>query len=244
MLEALDASLSQFAPHLVIVTGDLTQRAHASQFRRAREFLDGLSFPRLVVPGNHDIAPLYRPLQRVLWPYARYQRFITRELDPVWHDEELLVLGLSSVRRWRWKDGALSTSQLDGLVTAAQRHPGRLRILAAHHPVVRASTTRPTRRLSRDDPLSSALGAADIGICLSGHLHKSYSGLHELGSVLAVHASTATSTRLRGQANAYNQLSIDGDAVRIDAIAWNGSGFACLTSDGYERVGRIWRRSG
>lgn len=242
VLDELDASLAQFAPHLVIVTGDLTQRAHERQFRRAREFLDRLPFARLVVPGNHDIAPLYQPLQRVLWPYARYQRFITRELDPVWHDDELLVLGLSSVQPWRWKEGTVSTRQLDWMVTSAQLHPRQLRIVAAHHPMVRACTTRPTRRLRRHDSLVSALGAAGIGICLSGHLHRSYSGLDEPGSVLAVHASTATSTRLRGQANAYNQLTIDGQAVQVDAIAWDGRSFERLTSDHYERLGGMWQQ--
>jgi 3',5'-cyclic AMP phosphodiesterase CpdA len=242
VLDELDASLAKFAPHLVIVTGDLTQRARSSQFRRARDFLDRLPFARVVVPGNHDIAPLYQPLERVLWPYARYRRFITHELDHVWHDDELLVLGLSSVQPWRWKEGTVSERQLDWMVTAAQRHPRQVRILAAHHPMVRASTARPTRRLHRHDSLVSALDTAGIGICLSGHLHKSYSGLDEPGSVLAVHASTATSTRLRGQANAYNQLTIDGQTVQVDAVAWNGRGFQRLTSDRYERLGGIWQQ--
>lgn len=241
--DELHASLAHFAPHLLIVTGDLTQRAHERQFRRARDFLDRLPFARLVVPGNHDIAPLYRPLQRVFRPYARYQRFITGQLDHIWHDEELLVLGLSSVQPWRWKEGTLSTGQLEWMVACAQRHPRQLRILAAHHPMVRASTTRPTQRGRRHDALTAALGAAGIGICLSGHLHRSYSGLDEPGSVLAVHASTATSTRLRGQANAYNQLTIDGQAVRVDAVAWDGRGFERLTSDRYERLGGIWRQA-
>jgi 3',5'-cyclic AMP phosphodiesterase CpdA len=242
VLDELHESLAQFAPDLLIVTGDLTQRAREKQFRRARDFFDRLPFARLVVPGNHDIAPLYQPLRRVLWPYARYQRFISRELDHVWQDKELLVLGLSSVQPWRWKEGTVSTGQLEWMVAAAQRHPRQLRILAAHHPMVRASTTRPIRKLRRHDSLSSALEAAGIGICLSGHLHRSYSGPNEPGSVLAVHASTATSTRLRGQANAYNQLTIDGQAVQVDAVAWNGRGFEPLTSDRYERVDGLWQQ--
>lgn len=243
VLEELEASLAEFAPHVVIVTGDLTQRAREQQFRGARAFLERLPFPRLVVPGNHDIAPLHRPLERILSPYARYRRFINKELDHVWHDEELLVLGLSSVQPWRWKEGTVSTRQLDWIVASAKHHPRQHSILAAHHPMVRASTTRPTRLLRRHHPLASALDAAGVGICLSGHLHTSFSGLDEPGSVLAVHASTATSTRLRGQANAYNQLTIDGQAVQVDAVAWDGRRFEHLTSDHYERVGGIWQPS-
>ena len=245
LLTELGSSLMRFAPHLVIVTGDLTQRARSSQFRRARRFLDDLPFARLVVPGNHDIEPMYRPLQRALAPYARYKRFITPELSPVWHDDGLLVLGLSSVQPWRWKEGTISVQQLHQIRETARLYPSALRILAAHHPVVQAATTRPTRRLRRHDELFAVLKAADIGVCLSGHLHQSFSGLainplEQPRSVLAIHASTATSTRLRGYANAYNQLTIDGSMLQVDATAWNGRAFEQLSRARYERRDGIW----
>ena len=60
---ALEEELDQFNPDLIVVTGDLTQRARRQQFEQARNFLDSLPFARLVVPGNHDIAPLYSPLR-------------------------------------------------------------------------------------------------------------------------------------------------------------------------------------
>ena len=63
------------APDLVAVSGDFTQRARASQFAEARDFLHALPVPRLVVPGNHDV-PLYDVARRFLRPLARYQRFI------------------------------------------------------------------------------------------------------------------------------------------------------------------------
>jgi len=245
VLSELGSSLMAFAPHLVIVTGDLTQRARSSQFRCARRFLDELPFARLVVPGNHDIEPVYRPLHRVLAPYSLYKRFITPELCPVWHDDGLLVLGLSSVQPWRWKEGTVSLQQLEQIKETARRYPSTLRILAAHHPVVQAATSRPTRRLRYHDELFSVLESADIGVCLSGHLHRSFSGLatHPLEqprSVLAIHASTATSTRLRGHANAYNQLTIDGSTLQVDATAWDGRAFEQLSRERYERRQGIW----
>jgi 3',5'-cyclic AMP phosphodiesterase CpdA len=248
VLTELGSSLTLFAPHLVVVTGDLTQRARSSQFRCARRFLDELPFARLVVPGNHDIEPMYRPLHRVLAPYSRYKRFITPELCPVWHDDGLLVMGLSSVQPWRWKEGSVSPQQLEQVKETARRYPSTLRILAAHHPVVQAATTRPTRRLRRHDQLFSVLEAADIGVCLSGHLHQSFSGvainaLEQPRSVLAIHASTATSTRLRGHANAYNQLTIEGTTLRVDATAWDGRSFEQLSQVRYERRQGIWHTS-
>ncbi|HVL55812.1 MAG TPA: metallophosphoesterase, partial [Burkholderiaceae bacterium] len=49
---------ARLRPDLIAVSGDLTQRARASQFRSARQFLDLLPGPKIVVPGNHDV-PLY-----------------------------------------------------------------------------------------------------------------------------------------------------------------------------------------
>jgi 3',5'-cyclic AMP phosphodiesterase CpdA len=245
VLEQLGASVRAFDPHLVVVTGDLTQRARAGQFQSARRFLDSLPSPQLIIPGNHDIAPLYEPLHRVLSPYARYQRYITRELDGAFYDDELLVMALSSVQPFRWKEGTISRRQLDWIGECSQRCPTQLHILAAHHPLVEAHTERPTRRLRRHSALMSVLDSADIAVCLSGHLHTSFSGLavtplDEAGSVLAVHASTATSRRLRGHRNAYNQLTLEGARLRVDAVAFDGASVQRLASSAYERHAGVW----
>jgi 3',5'-cyclic AMP phosphodiesterase CpdA len=245
VLEELGASVREFSPDLVVVTGDLTQRAHPEQFESARRFLDSLAFPQLIIPGNHDIAPLYKPLERLFLPYSRYQRFIRQELDGAFYDDELLVLAFSSVQPFRWKEGTVSRRQLEWISEYTQRFPTQLRMLAAHHPLVQAETTRPTRRLRRHSALMSVLDQADIAVCLSGHLHTSFSGLavtplDEAGSVLAVHASTATSTRLRGHANAYNRLTLNAPLLRIDAVAFDGSTFRTVATTAYERKAGVW----
>lgn len=246
VLEQLGRSVRAFEPHLIVVTGDLTQRAHERQFQAARRFLDTLPSPQLIIPGNHDIAPLYRPLQRVFRPFSRYHRYITRELDRAFYDDELLVLALSSVQPLRWKEGTISYRQLEWIAEYAQRFPAQLRILAAHHPLVEAQTEAPTRRLRRHSALMRVLDTADIAVCLSGHLHQSFSGLavtplDEAGSVLAVHASTATSRRLRGHQNAYNQLTLDGPRLRVDAVAFDGRTFQALACSTYQREGGVWQ---
>ena len=51
---ALDLAAAQ-APDLVVLSGDITQRARRRQFAAARAFIERLSLPVLAVPGNHDI---------------------------------------------------------------------------------------------------------------------------------------------------------------------------------------------
>ena len=83
ILEILRRRLLALAPNLVVVSGDLTQRAKPEQFREARAFLDTLPKPQIVVPGNHDV-PLYNVFLRFLCPLGRYKRFITADLQPTY----------------------------------------------------------------------------------------------------------------------------------------------------------------
>src|SRR5690242_14627277 len=75
VIESLLVSLAQHGPDLVVVSGDLTQRARMSEFTQARRFLDRIAEPKLVVPGNHDL-PLYNIAARLVRPLRNYNRFI------------------------------------------------------------------------------------------------------------------------------------------------------------------------
>ena len=111
VLDALHRRLWQVKPDLVVVSGDLTQRARARQFRAARAFLDTLPTPQLVVPGNHDV-PLYNVFARFLAPLAGYRRFVADEVDPSFVDDEIAVVGINTARSFTWKGGGVSEAQL------------------------------------------------------------------------------------------------------------------------------------
>src|SRR5690242_8820177 len=88
VVDALLSDLKEQSPSLVIVSGDLTQRARRSQFMLAREFLSSLPMPYMVIPGNHDI-PNFNLLVRFTDPYHHYKRYISGDLCPYHQDEEL-----------------------------------------------------------------------------------------------------------------------------------------------------------
>src|ERR1700680_3060115 len=90
-------AIQAIAPDLIAVSGDLTQRARRSEFVQARDFLQALPFPKIIVPGNHDV-PLYNIVARFLSPLAGYRRYIAHDLKPVFADEEMIVVGLNSAR--------------------------------------------------------------------------------------------------------------------------------------------------
>src|SRR6478672_294522 len=90
IVETLTANINEINPDIVVVSGDLTQRARSAQFIEARQFLDKLPKPQIVVPGNHDI-PLHNVFARFLSPLEKYKKYITDDLEPFYADTEIAV---------------------------------------------------------------------------------------------------------------------------------------------------------
>ena len=97
LLEPLRRTVCSLNPSVLVVSGDLTQRARASQFEAARAFLDTLPKPQIVVPGNHDV-PLYNVFARFFGGLSRYRRYMSRDLEPTYIDEEIAVTTLPVLR--------------------------------------------------------------------------------------------------------------------------------------------------
>ena len=114
-IEPLASAITRRSPDLLAVSGDLTQRARRREFAAARSFLDALPFPRLVIPGNHDV-PLHNVFTRFLTPLARYRRAITDDLSPVHRDDEMIVVGVNTARSWTWGEGRINAKQVDDVV--------------------------------------------------------------------------------------------------------------------------------
>src|SRR5687767_13962420 len=94
VVQALSELAGVQAPDLVVLSGDITQRARRGQFDSARRFVDSLKVSAtLVIPGNHHI-PLFNLLARLWAPYANYARAFGEDLEPTYETEDLLVIGV------------------------------------------------------------------------------------------------------------------------------------------------------
>lgn len=249
--EPLLAAVGAARPDLVVVSGDLTQRARVWQFRQARGFLDRLAAPVLVVPGNHDV-PLDNPILRAFAPWTRYRRWISEDLEPSYGDDELVVAGLNTVTPRAWQRGRVKEEQVARLCAAFGRSRGadRTRIVVGHHPFaqapddVRKAPTRGARRaLTR-------LAACGADIFLTGHLHTWQAGpsghaVVAVPDVLLVQAGTGLSDRLRNEVNSFNVLRISPRSVaveRIEHIASKGV-FNAAQREIFSRGANGWSRS-
>jgi 3',5'-cyclic AMP phosphodiesterase CpdA len=230
-------------PTLVAISGDLTQRARRDQFKCARAFLDELTVPYVVVPGNHDI-PLYDVFHRFFDPIGRYKRYITDDLTPLWADDDLMVAGIDTAHSFTIKDGIVRQRQLEAVCEQFERYPKRWKIVVAHHPFVVPAQVADRYKVDGADEAMRRLEAACVDLVLTGHLHVSYARSvdaagyrNEARTVLGVNAGTCISNRHRGEPNSYNKLEVEGDVISIVNRQWNGTQFV----DGPEKAYRHGR---
>ncbi|HLV19471.1 MAG TPA: metallophosphoesterase [Polyangiaceae bacterium] len=231
---------------LVVVSGDLTQRARPWQFAQARAFLDRLPEPRLMVPGNHDIAPFHRPLERLLDPFGAYRRYIAAETEPLFVDDEIAVLGVNTARAHLLREGRISSRQLDVIRARFSGSAKRTKIVVTHHPFIPLPIAGRTNIVGHARRALEALEECGVELLLAGHLHHAFSAdvVHHHStikrSMLVAQATTTTSTRLRSDPNAYNLIELGDDQVTITVRAFAAGRFDTVRVDRYLRNGHRW----
>jgi len=246
--EALVEDIQSHAPGLLAISGDLTQRARARQFRAAREYLRKFAAPKIIVPGNHDV-PLYDVFRRFLAPYGRYRKFMSDELNPVFEDEEIVLLGVNTARSLTWKSGRISCEQIRAM-EASLKSAGdeRFKVVMTHHPFI----PPPGDEVSGIDLVGRAakaipvMDAGEVDLLLAGHLHVGYNGdvrTYYPGtrrSMIVVQAGTAISKRRRNEPNGYNLLRLDRKQIHIEVRTWDSDKFTATKTVFYTLRRNEW----
>lgn len=216
VLEALATLAHQHRPDLVVLSGDITQRARAAQFRAARSFVDRLGAPVLAVPGNHDI-PLLDLWTRLRNPYGRYSTAFGKDLEPLHRSHDLLVAGVNTTRPGRHKHGEVSASQIDCVARIIERSkPTQLRVVVVHQPVAVTRAEDVTNLLRGHEAALQCWAEAGADVVMGGHIHLPFViALQGLARpIWAVQAGTAISSRVReGVPNSVNLLRWGADAA-------------------------------
>ncbi|MEO7497021.1 MAG: metallophosphoesterase [Massilia sp.] len=248
LLEPLRALVARLAPDVVVVSGDLTQRAKSEEFEAARAWLDTLPGPQIIVPGNHDIS-LYNVFRRFVQPLERYKRYISDDLEPMFVDEEIAVLGVNTARSLTFKDGRVNHEQIDEIrLQMARLEPDVTRIIVTHHPFDLPHNEDDDDLVDRAPMAMRAFAESGVDLLLSGHMHTSHAGntaeryrISEYAA-LVVQAGTATSTRGRGEVNSFNVVRVEKEQVEVDRYGWDvlSASFSVLKTDTFYRRGNVW----
>ncbi len=242
VVEALVRFAARERPDLLVLSGDITQRATHAQFSAARAFVDRLGIAtQIAIPGNHDI-PLLNIAMRAFTPYARFQRAFGDELEPVLDAPHWLVVTVKTTRRRRHNEGEISATQRDRVAArlrAARRE--QLRVVVTHQPVA-VYRERDAHDLVHGHAEAIAQwSAAGADLILGGHIHLPYVVKLDLRGdatqrTWAVQAGTAVSSRLRHEANNSVNLIRQRDHAsaprRCDVERWDYA----PASDSFERV--------
>ncbi len=257
-IEPMLAAIRAVNPNLIIISGDFTQRARVSEYKDAAEFLKNLEHPHLVIPGNHDIRPLFSPIARIADPFDRYKQYISENLEPGYVDSEVAIASVNTVRSHAIKDGRVNKSQINRLARWFKRVDGdRLKIVVTHHPFDmpfvhktenKDYTYKKSRLARRAEMAIKTLATVGIDIYLSGHYHQSSAGetAHrykiEDYSAISVRAGTV-SMRQRGEEQSFNLIFTDKKTVRIDTYIFDDvkKVFDLCTSKVFVKTGKQWK---
>jgi 3',5'-cyclic AMP phosphodiesterase CpdA len=210
VVEALVRLAQALKPQLVVLSGDITQRATVAQFAAARAFVQRLpAAPLLAIPGNHDI-PLFDVFSRAWRPYARYGAAFGA-LEGEWQSEALLVIALNTTRPWRHRDGEVSAAQIERVANRVAAAPeSQIRVVVVHQPLATLREEDREHRLHNRSAAARRWAQAGVDIVLGGHIHFPY--VVPLGSrpLWVVQAGTAVSHRVRFEAgNSVNVLHVE-----------------------------------
>lgn len=218
----VEECIAREKPDAVAITGDLTMRARHREFEAACQWIRKLDVPVTVEIGNHDI-PYFNLFERFFQPYRRFhaiEDLVEVELDL----PRLAIIPLKTTTRaqWQrfpWSNGWVTDTALEETLAAIDAQPEGTRILvAAHHPL--------TERRERDGKLLTingtrtmeVLAGRKIDAILSGHIHDPFDmTVATAGGPLRMIGAGTLSHRLRSTPPSFNEITIEGDAIRVRA---------------------------
>lgn len=198
---------------LVILTGDLTQRARSHEFKAALDFFSSLPAPLFLVPGNHDV-PLYNIFLRFFRPYGKFMKYMGPLANNYYEDDHFAIYGLWTVNNLAIQTGKLGSKDLKNLEHKfSQVAPHKIKIITSHHPLLSIEHPRIQHDLKRVMNL-------DPHFMLWGHEHQSQVRFFQQPDVwpLMVASGTSLSSRTRSEVNTFNFMTFENRNVSIETF--------------------------
>ncbi len=230
VVAALQSSLKELDPDLIILSGDITQRARKSQFMAAKEFLEETRKPYFTIPGNHDL-PLFDIITRFTRPYRFYKDFFgSREFIHV--QNNVALIGLDATNPWHHKMGSLNLSHVSRILSETRKKlaPKGLLLVSVHQPLLTAWREDRTEEIIGERAIANLFSEHEVDAVMSGHVHvpliclsdKTFPDLPR--SFVHIGAGTAISHRTReGIPNSFNVIKADAATSTIDAAQYDYS---------------------
>ena len=214
VVDALIALCAELNPDVLVLSGDITQRARAREFAAASAFVRRLQIPAvLAIAGNHDI-PLFDLVSRLFRPYAGFHKAFGAEREPSFENADCVILSVKTTRRYRHVDGEISSEQRERIAQRLSRADAqKVRVVVLHQPIAVPRSSEQKNVVHGHESAIESWAKAGADIILAGHIHLPFVlPLHEESPKLsrhlwAINAGTAVSNRVRYDAgNSVNVL--------------------------------------
>ncbi len=198
---------------LFIHSGDVTDMGRNEQFELAADYFDGVSVPRIIVPGNHDKRSGGLPLFKQTIGPAKGVEFIGEEAVVIYVDSAVNDLD----------SGRVGTVQFKVIKdTLNEYHDKSVKIVVLHHHTIPIPWTGKERNvLSNAGDLLDLFIKTDVDLVLSGHKH--FPNTYKLENTLFINAGTVSDRKTRyGDTNSYNVILVDEEEITVQIKRYNG----------------------
>ncbi|MDQ6830115.1 MAG: metallophosphoesterase [Gemmatimonadota bacterium] len=223
---------------VVAISGDVSQRARAGEFLRARAFIrDAQRVSRtIIVPGNHDVKwwKAYVGFGNKEAIYEGYRTYISSDLEPVLRVPGITFVGLNTalgVTRhtltWNMRDisviGDLRRSQIEKARVAFSESPEKdRRVIVMHHNPMKGELSQ-RHGLSNTKHVLGAFAELGVDLVLCGHDHQE--AIHFVehtrkGTVIAT-AGTVSSRSRGGRPSSLNVITLSDGKIQVVTRIWS-----------------------
>lgn len=244
-LNGLEEAVPPLAPDLVVVGGDLTERARHGEFLAALALIRRMAAgrPTHVIPGNHDVQWWWRPLLPFAKAamYGKYRRYFGPDLVHTVELPGVIVASVLTSHGLAW--GSLTGYPRDLAVkghlpyadvrrvtgTFSVAPPEAARVLVLHHNVLRGHRSG-RMGLARWRQAQRRLAECGVDVILCGHDHEERAEL--LDGRVVVSTTGTISEHLRGdRPPAFNVVEVAPDRIRVIFHRWDESQGGFRASD-------------
>ena len=237
-IEAIETMIQEGEFDVVAVSGDVSQRARASEFQRAAVFLrDAQKVSQtIIVPGNHDVRWWRAPLG--LGPYPKifdaYKRWIYHDLEPVLSIPGVTLVGLNTSHGVTYRTltrnvrdisiiGYVTRPQLETLREKFDRAPADdARVVVMHHNPVKGELSQ-RHGLKNTQRILGAFAEMGVDVVLCGHDHQEavhYIEHTKKGTVIST-AGTVSNRSRGGRPSSVNLITVLPEAIEVTTLVWS-----------------------
>lgn len=236
--EAIEALIQDRKYDVVAISGDVTQRARAGEFQRAREFIRQAEkvAETIVVPGNHDVAWWLAPLGfgNKARMFASYRTYISQDLEPVLRIAGAAFVGLDTAQgvsrhtlTWNMRDisiiGNLTRAQIERARREfEQSRAGDARVIVMHHNPIKGELSQ-RHGLKNTQRVLGAFAEMGVDLVLCGHDHQEavhYIEHTKRGTIIST-AGTISNRSRGGRPSSVNSIKITDADIEVSTMLWS-----------------------